>query len=31
MVDDQEYSTTHTTPDSLAINKYLSQMNDSRN
>lgn len=27
-IDDQEYPATHTTPDSLTINKYLSQMND---
>ncbi|MDA7707245.1 UDP-N-acetylmuramoyl-L-alanyl-D-glutamate--2,6-diaminopimelate ligase [Flavobacteriaceae bacterium] len=27
MVDEQEFSTTHTTPDSLVINSYLSQMN----
>jgi UDP-N-acetylmuramoyl-L-alanyl-D-glutamate--2,6-diaminopimelate ligase len=26
-VDDKEYNATHTTPDSLAINKYLTQMN----
>jgi UDP-N-acetylmuramoyl-L-alanyl-D-glutamate--2,6-diaminopimelate ligase len=28
MVDDKEYKATHTTPDSLAINKFLSLMND---
>lgn len=28
MVDDKEYKATHTTPDSLTINKYLQQMND---
>ncbi|RCW90300.1 UDP-N-acetylmuramoyl-L-alanyl-D-glutamate--2,6-diaminopimelate ligase [Winogradskyella arenosi] len=28
MVDDQEFKATHTTPDSLTINKYLSLMND---
>jgi UDP-N-acetylmuramoyl-L-alanyl-D-glutamate--2,6-diaminopimelate ligase len=28
MVDDKTYKTTHTTPDSLAINKYLQLMND---
>ena len=28
MVDNIEYKTTHTTPDSLTINKYLKQMND---
>jgi UDP-N-acetylmuramoyl-L-alanyl-D-glutamate--2,6-diaminopimelate ligase len=28
MVDDIEYKATHTTPDSLAINKFLSLMND---
>lgn len=27
MVDNQEYKATHTTPDSLTINKYLSEMN----
>ena len=27
MVDDFEYKATHTTPDSLSINKYLSEMN----
>ena len=27
MVDNTEYKTTHTTPDSLTINKYLSEMN----
>lgn len=27
LVDDKEYKATHTTPDSLTINKYLSQMN----
>lgn len=27
IVDDKEYDTTHTTPDSLTINKYLSEMN----
>jgi len=27
MVDNKEYSTTHTTPDSISINKYLSEMN----
>ncbi|NJX16184.1 UDP-N-acetylmuramoyl-L-alanyl-D-glutamate--2,6-diaminopimelate ligase [Tamlana crocina] len=27
MVDDLEYKATHTTPDSLTINKYLSEMN----
>ncbi|MEP3839094.1 MAG: UDP-N-acetylmuramoyl-L-alanyl-D-glutamate--2,6-diaminopimelate ligase [Algibacter sp.] len=27
MVDDVEYNATHTTPDSLTINKYLSEMN----
>jgi UDP-N-acetylmuramoyl-L-alanyl-D-glutamate--2,6-diaminopimelate ligase len=26
MVDDQEYKATHTTPDSVTINHYLSQM-----
>jgi UDP-N-acetylmuramoyl-L-alanyl-D-glutamate--2,6-diaminopimelate ligase len=28
LVDNQEYKATHTTPDSLTINKYLSMMND---
>ncbi|TYB79214.1 UDP-N-acetylmuramoyl-L-alanyl-D-glutamate--2,6-diaminopimelate ligase [Bizionia myxarmorum] len=28
MVDDTEFKATHTTPDSLTINKYLQQMND---
>ncbi len=28
MVDEKEYEATHTTPDSLTINKYLSEMND---
>jgi len=28
MVDENEYKATHTTPDSLTINKYLKQMND---
>ncbi|MCL4135159.1 UNVERIFIED_CONTAM: hypothetical protein GTU68_036954, partial [Idotea baltica] len=28
MVDNTEYKATHTTPDSLTINKYLSKMND---
>jgi len=28
MVGDKEFKTTHTTPDSLTINKYLSEMND---
>ena len=28
MVDDEEYKTTHTTPDALVINKHLSLMND---
>lgn len=28
MVDNTEYKSTHTTPDSLTINKYLSEMND---
>ena len=28
MVDNKEYSTTHTTPDALTINKYLQLMND---
>lgn len=28
MVDNQEYKTSHTTPDSITINKYLSLMND---
>jgi UDP-N-acetylmuramoyl-L-alanyl-D-glutamate--2,6-diaminopimelate ligase len=28
MVDNKEYTTTHTTPDSLTINKHLSLMND---
>ena len=28
MVDNKEYQTTHTTPDSLTINKYLQLMND---
>lgn len=28
MVDEKEYKATHTTPDSLTINKYLSEMND---
>ncbi|HNU58673.1 MAG TPA: UDP-N-acetylmuramoyl-L-alanyl-D-glutamate--2,6-diaminopimelate ligase, partial [Aquaticitalea sp.] len=28
MVDDQEFKATHTTPDSLTINKYLKLMND---
>ncbi len=28
MVDNKEYKTTHTTPDSITINKYLRQMND---
>lgn len=28
MVDNVEYKATHTTPDSLTINKYLKQMND---
>lgn len=28
MVDNQEYKATHTTPDSLSINKYLALMND---
>ena len=28
MVDDTEHTTTHTTPDALTINKYLSLMND---
>ncbi|WP_298506144.1 UDP-N-acetylmuramoyl-L-alanyl-D-glutamate--2,6-diaminopimelate ligase [uncultured Maribacter sp.] len=28
MVDDKNYATTHTTPDALTINKYLSLMND---
>ena len=27
-VDDKEYDATHTTPDSLAINKYLTEMNN---
>jgi len=27
IVDDQEYAATHTTPDSLTINRYLSEMN----
>ena len=27
LVNDKEYSATHTTPDSLSINKYLSEMN----
>ena len=27
-VNDKEYDATHTTPDSLSINKYLSEMND---
>jgi UDP-N-acetylmuramoyl-L-alanyl-D-glutamate--2,6-diaminopimelate ligase len=28
MVDETEYKSTHTTPDSLTINKYLKEMND---
>ena len=28
LVDEEEYSATHTTPDSLTINKYLKMMND---
>ncbi|TJY36504.1 UDP-N-acetylmuramoyl-L-alanyl-D-glutamate--2,6-diaminopimelate ligase [Pontimicrobium aquaticum] len=28
LVDEKEYKATHTTPDSLTINKYLSEMND---
>ena len=28
MVDNQEFPSTHTTPDSLTINRYLKQMND---
>jgi len=28
MVDNKEYKATHTTPDSLTINKYLKEMND---
>ncbi|MFV0564956.1 MAG: UDP-N-acetylmuramoyl-L-alanyl-D-glutamate--2,6-diaminopimelate ligase [Flavobacteriaceae bacterium] len=28
MVDEKEYKATHTTPDSLTINKYLKEMND---
>ena len=28
MVSDQEYKATHTTPDSIAINKYLAKMNE---
>ncbi|TNJ44714.1 UDP-N-acetylmuramoyl-L-alanyl-D-glutamate--2,6-diaminopimelate ligase [Tamlana fucoidanivorans] len=28
MVDDKEFKATHTTPDSLTINKYLKKMND---
>ncbi len=28
MVDNKEYNATHTTPDSLTINKYLKEMND---
>ncbi|HLT51843.1 MAG TPA: UDP-N-acetylmuramoyl-L-alanyl-D-glutamate--2,6-diaminopimelate ligase [Arenibacter sp.] len=28
MVDEKEYATTHTTPDALAINKYLQLMNE---
>ena len=28
MVDDEEYKTTHTTPDALVINKHLNLMND---
>jgi len=28
LVDNKEYKTTHTTPDSLTINKYLGEMND---
>ena len=28
LVDDKEYKATHTTPDSLTINKYLKMMND---
>lgn len=28
IIDQQEYPATHTTPDSLTINKYLSEMND---
>ena len=28
LVDEKEYKATHTTPDSLIINKYLSEMND---
>ena len=28
LVNDQEYKATHTTPDSLSINKYLKEMND---
>jgi UDP-N-acetylmuramoyl-L-alanyl-D-glutamate--2,6-diaminopimelate ligase len=28
MVDSKEYKATHTTPDSLSINKYLKEMND---
>jgi len=28
MVDNKEYKATHTTPDSLSINKYLREMND---
>ncbi|WMI64251.1 UDP-N-acetylmuramoyl-L-alanyl-D-glutamate--2,6-diaminopimelate ligase [Aestuariibaculum sp. YM273] len=28
MVDDKQFKTTHTTPDSLTINKYLKMMND---
>lgn len=29
LVDDQEYPATHTTPDSITINHYLKEMNDS--
>tara|TARA_R110002049_G_scaffold268752_1_gene445516 strand:+ start:43697 stop:45160 length:1464 start_codon:yes stop_codon:yes gene_type:complete len=28
LVDDKEYKATHTTPDSITINKYLKEMND---
>ena len=28
MVDDKKYTATHTTPDSLSINRYLKEMND---
>ena len=28
MVDDREYKATHTTPDSITINRYLKEMND---